>query len=220
MIIYKITNEINDKIYIGQTTQSLNDRIKNYWDEVVYSKTSRPIIEAMRKYGYNKFHFEIVEDNINSKEELDQKEIYYIKFFHSLTKENGYNIENGGNSVGKHSEETKYKISQAQLGPLNHMYGKVGKLNSTSKPVIELTTGKTYESAMLATKELKLNFSHICAVARGTRGSTGGYVFRYLDENNQPIRPQTVAYIKSLKTQNNILPQYKYLISSQYRAKP
>ena len=70
------------------------------------------------------------------------------------------------------------------MGTKNHMYGKRGELNITSKRVIELTTGKIYESASLAADELKVNFSHVCAVARGERGSHKGYVVRYLDSNN------------------------------------
>lgn len=93
------------------------------------------------------------------------------------------------------------------------MYGKVGSLNATSKRVIELTTGRIYESAMLASKELGINFSHVCAVARGTRGSHKGYVFRYLDENNRPIQNSNFAKIKFKKIQEKILPEYKYLIS-------
>ena len=92
------------------------------------------------------------------------------------------------------------------------MYGKKGKLNPTSKRVIELTTGKIYDSASLAAEDLQLNFSHVCAVARGTRGSHKGYVFRYLDENDNPIQTSNFALIKYKKVKENILPQYKYLI--------
>lgn len=157
------------------------------------------------------FYFEILKEGIKNKEELDDLEIEYIKQYHSLCEENGYNVENGGNSVGKHSEETKRKISEAQIGEKNHMYGKVGKLNATSKKVIELTTGIIYESAMQASKILNINFSHICATARGARGSTGGFVFRYLDENNNIIQNDNFAKIKSFKTRESILPEFLYL---------
>lgn len=92
------------------------------------------------------------------------------------------------------------------------MYGKTGSLNATSKKILELTTGNIYRSACEAAKALNLCFSHVCAVARGERGSTGGYVFRYIDENNNPIKPQNTANIKSIKTKNRILPQYLNLI--------
>lgn len=214
MLIYKITNTINSKVYIGQTTKdTLQERKNSYLNEYRWRKNPRPIIAAMRKYGIENFHFEIIHDNIKTKEELDSLERYYIlEVYHSLVEENGYNLEHGGNSAGKHSEATKKKISEAQKGELNHMYGKTGSLNVTSKKIIELTSGKTYDSASEAARELKVNFSHVCAVARGDRGSTGGYVFRYLDENNNPIKTEKSIKIKSLQIRNSILPQYLYLI--------
>ena len=210
--IYKITNLKNNKIYIGQTTLTLKERIRLYKNDVKWKPNCRPIISAMSKYGFDHFFFTILVDNIKTKKELDKKEREYIQKYQSLISQNGYNIELGGNSIGKHSEETKRKISEAQLGEKNHMYGKKGKLNPTSKRVIELTTGKIYDSASLAAEDLQLNFSHICAVARGTRGSHKGYVFRYLDENNNPIQTSNFALIKYKKVKENILPQYKYLI--------
>lgn len=124
MLIYKITNKINNKIYIGQTSQVLKDRIRQYREDTKFRPNSRPIIIAMNKYGFNNFSFEIVEDNISNKQELDDKERYYIKYFESLVSQKGYNIELGGNGPGKHSEETKRKIGESQKGSLNHMYGK------------------------------------------------------------------------------------------------
>lgn len=166
----------------------------------------------MNKYGFEHFSFEIIKDNITSKEELDELECYYIEMYHSLCHENGYNVELGSNGVGKHSEETKRKISEAQRGEKNHMYNIKGYDNHSSKEVVELTTGKKYGSASVAGKELNINFSHICAVARGDRGSHKGYVFRYIDENGAPIQPETPAKIKFKKVKDNILPMYKYLI--------
>lgn len=213
MIIYKITNDVNDKVYIGQTTQLLTRRIQQYKEDIKWRPQCRPIISAMAKYGIDKFHFEIIAET-DSKVELDKLERKYIKEYKSLVTENGYNVELGGNGPGKHSEETKRKIGEAQRGEKNHMYGKTGSLNHSSKKVIELTTGKTYGSACLAAKDLNLNFSHVCAVARGTRGSTGGYVFRYVDKNDNIIMPtqEDRAYIKFKKVLNSILPEYKQYI--------
>lgn len=213
MLIYKITNNQNNKVYIGQTTRTLKERIHNYKNEVKWHPNSRPIIRAMAKYGFDCFKFEILKDNIQSKKELDILERYYIKEYQSLVSEQGYNVELGGSSVGKHSEETKKKISQSQLGEKNHMFGKKGSQNVTSKKILELTTGKIYESASLAAEDLNINFSHACAVARGKRGSHKGYVFRYLDENNIPIQNSSFAQIKFKSIKEKILPEYKYLIS-------
>ena len=166
----------------------------------------------MRKYGIEHFQFEIVEDNIQTREELDEKEKYYIQYYHALCSQHGYNIELGGNGRGKHSKETKMKISAAQKGELNHMYGKTGKLNKTSQPIIELTTGKIYESANLACKDLQLSPSHVCAVARGERGSTGGYVFRYMNHTGNIIQPQKITKIRQKDIRDKVLPQYKQYI--------
>ena len=213
MLIYKITNNINSKVYIGQTTKTFEERKNAYFNEYKWSKNPRVIIQAMRKYGFDNFTFEIIENNINSQEELDKKERYYImEIYHSLVNENGYNVECGGNGKGKHTFATRQKISNAQKGELNHMFGKTGELNKTSKKVIELTTGNIYGSASEAARELKLGFSHVCAVARGERGSTGGYIFRYVDSNNNPIKIKNSTKIKSLKIKEKVLPQYLYLI--------
>lgn len=213
MLIYKITNNINSKVYIGQTTKTFEERKNAYFNEYKWSKNPRVIIQAMRKYGFDNFTFEIIENNINSQKELDKKERYYImEIYHSLVNENGYNVECGGNGKGKHTFATRQKISNAQKGELNHMFGKTGELNKTSKKVIELTTGNIYGSASEAARELKLGFSHVCAVAKGERGSTGGYIFRYVDSNNNPIKIKNSTKIKSLKIKEKVLPQYLYLI--------
>lgn len=212
MIIYKITNNKNDRIYIGQTVNSLQERIWNYKKEYKHSTHRRPILDAMRKYGFENFSFEIIAET-NSQKELDELEKYYIKNFHSLCTENGYNVELGGNGFGKHSEETKRKISQTQIGEKNHMYGKIGKKNVTSKPVIELTTGIIYESASIAGKELNISFSHICGCCRGERGSVNNFVFRYLNADGTIYQPKHTAKIKSLHTKNKVLSKYKHLIS-------
>lgn len=212
ILIYLITNKINNKKYIGQTIKTLDERIVDYYREYQYrTDCERPIIRAMRKYGFDNFIFEIVEDNIKTQEELDSKEIYYIELYQTQVSHGiGYNLKFGGFG-GKHAEETKIKIGEAQKGELNHMYGRTGVLNPKSKSVLELTTGQQYESANLASIKNNISFSHICACARGERGSTGGLVFRYI-ENGKPIRPNNPAKIKSKTTKDKVLPQYKYLL--------
>lgn len=94
MLIYKIINNINSRMYIGQTTKTLEERIETYWKEYRWSCKPRPIISAMRKYGFDNFYFEIIEDNIKTQKELDDKERYYItQVYHSLISEKGYNVE-------------------------------------------------------------------------------------------------------------------------------
>jgi len=119
MIIYKITNTINNKIYIGQTTKTLNERILYHLYDCKTEKL--PLYNAINKYGWNNFKVEVI-DNANTQEELNKKEIHWIKELNSLCP-NGYNLTTGG-SYGKHLEETKQKLRHNQLGSKSSWYGK------------------------------------------------------------------------------------------------
>ena len=190
MIIYKITNKINQKIYIGESTRTIEERWSDYVRELKFSKKPRPIINAMRKYGIDNFSIEVIEENIQTKEQLDSLEKHYIKLYESCNPKNGYNIENGGNGIGKHAESTKLKISLAQRGYKNHMYGIKGKNNKSSKAIIDITTGEIYDSVTIAAESIgvgKDGLTKIAACARGIRTSAYGKIFRYLDENMKPI---------------------------------
>ena len=93
MIIYKSTNKITGKVYIGQTTKNLEKRIKGHVNESKKDK-NRPFLSSINKYGVDNFVFEIIDfaDNLN---ELNDKEIYWIDFYNSVSP-NGYNVTGGG----------------------------------------------------------------------------------------------------------------------------
>lgn len=95
-IIYKVTNIKNNKIYIGQTTKTLEERIYYHYYRADHSLniTHTHFINAIRKYGKENFKWEQI-DIADTREELDNKEIYWIKYYNSV--ENGYNIQDGGN---------------------------------------------------------------------------------------------------------------------------
>lgn len=130
MIIYKITNKINGKIYVGLTTTTLKKRMHSYKSE---SKSDRvpkqSVVFAFKKYGFENFTFEEI-DYASTKEELKKKEINYISQLKSSDPSIGYNISLGGNlisdSISKKmslarkgkpkSEETKRKISESLKG--------------------------------------------------------------------------------------------------------
>ena len=128
-------------------------------------------------------------------------ESFYIDKYKSLVTENGYNLKGGGGNDFL-TEEVKDKIRNSQMGEKNHMYGKTGELNHASKKVINITTNMIFGSASEAARYDNTNFSHVCSVCRGNRGSTKGYVYRYLDEENKVIEPKNAACVKAKKVKN------------------
>ena len=130
-IIYKITNTVNNKIYIGQTTLSFYRRYRDGFKKChnVYLQRS------IEKYGINKFKVEILAKN-KSIEELDKLEIYLIKKYDSCNPKNGYNMKTGGGN-GKHTEESLKRISNATKGKNK------GKHNKNSKKTIIVYKGDT-----------------------------------------------------------------------------
>ena len=117
LIIYKIINKINKKIYIGQTTRTLEERKKSY----KYEK-GRPIAHAIKKYGFENFDFQINDTATNMKD-LNDKEEEWIEKTNARHKGIGYNIAFGGlNCLA--SKETKEKISKASSGSKNGFYGR------------------------------------------------------------------------------------------------
>lgn len=96
--IYKITNNINGKIYIGQS----NNIQRRFLEHKNRGATSRiPVDIAIQKYGKENFSFEIIEEC--TIEQLNQKEMYWISYFNSV--ENGYNCSVGGDqqSIGSNN---------------------------------------------------------------------------------------------------------------------
>ena len=103
MVIYKITNIINGKIYIGQTCEAnLIRRFKAH-----FKKTrSRDLVrDAYNKYGIESLKFEVIYTAFDL-DELNRAEAYFITKFNSRVP-NGYNIQNGGSGKGMWDEETK-----------------------------------------------------------------------------------------------------------------
>ena len=95
MIIYKLTNLINNKVYIGLTTKTLAQRLSQHHYESRHG-VNRPLYRAMRKYGENKFSAEII-DSAENLQDLKEKEQYWIKYYNSYgATGNGYNATKGG----------------------------------------------------------------------------------------------------------------------------
>ena len=115
-IIYKVTNKVNGKVYIGQTIQSFYKRKWSHESRAKNSTDNMPFHTALCKYGKSNFEWEIIE-YCDSKEELDEMEFHYILQFNTLSSD-GYNCTYGGegNHGFKHSKETCELIRQMKTG--------------------------------------------------------------------------------------------------------
>lgn len=114
MIIYKITNKVNGKLYIGLTSVSLRERWTNHKSNCKNAaKYTSALYCAMRKYGLENFSVDQI-DTASTLEELNIKEQTYIKAFNTLAP-NGYNLDDGGGVQNCHPD-TRAKISATLKG--------------------------------------------------------------------------------------------------------
>jgi len=137
-VIYKIENNINGMVYIGQTINNVEKYIKR----VYISRGGEERIKiknAIKKYGIENFKFVSIIDQAFSKDELDDKEIFWINYYNSIN--NGYNCKTGG-SKGLHCDETKKKISNTKKG--TKVWNKGIPMDESRKAMlINLSKGRT-----------------------------------------------------------------------------
>ena len=111
--IYCITNTANGKRYIGQTTQAIAMR----WGQHCFDARTEmyPLHCAIRKYGRDLF---VVTElgTATTQDELNRMEIEMITTHQSADRRYGYNVRAGGESGGKHSLESRQKMSERKVG--------------------------------------------------------------------------------------------------------
>ena len=202
MHIYKTTNLINGKIYIGQTSKSKQG----------YLGSGPIILKAVKKYGKENFSNEIIEE-CSSKEQLNEREIYWIKFYKATDRNTGYNISTGGNG-GNLGEIVNKKISDItkssgrmkgntlRLGKIPYNKGipmsekqkekmkkpkseehknnlSKSKIGKHTKQILCITNGLTYNSIKEAGEKLNLTVPNIINVLKGRAKNTKGFSFQY-----------------------------------------
>ena len=106
--IYKITNKVNGKNYIGQTTRDVGQR---FHEHMTQNSGCRLLRRAIKKYGKDVFKLEILYRDVPDRI-LDTIESEEIKRWNTLAP-NGYNLESGGNQNKTSSPETRQKMSEA-----------------------------------------------------------------------------------------------------------
>jgi hypothetical protein len=151
-VIYKIKNKINKKVYIGQTTRKNGfdsrygfrgegiERVYGFYKaQKEYGENyNKHLLSSIEKYGFDAFEVNKIFDIAYSKEELDKKEIYWIKYFKSTDKEYGYNRLIGGE--GFTCGKSAY----------------LSKLGKTRKPIICLETNEVFLTVTDASKKSQI----------------------------------------------------------------
>lgn len=180
--IYKITNTVNGKCYVGQSRD-----IEARWQKHLSAYKSSPdweLYRAFKKYGISKFTFEIIEECLM--EELNEREIYWIAQCDSFN--NGYNMTLGGEACNGTNDKIVYQ------------YDLSGRF-----------VGE-YKSAHEAARALNIQFTNICKVCRGERKTAGGFGWSYekkiVEESIQTIVKRNTAVLQYDK-QGNFIAEYK-----------
>lgn len=201
--IYCVTNKINGKNYIGQTI----DFYSRKGNHKLHQKDPvTPLHCAMNKHGWDNFEWEILEEGIETQEELDKKECYWIEKLKTKIEKNGYNAINGnvkkpegprGRSGFNLSEDHKQKIAEKMKGEDNPRYGKPGTMTGRKgedspnwmKRGEEAEISQKYIIHNLQNDEIfeiigirdfcrrnNLNTGRLCWIARERKGTHKGYV--------------------------------------------
>lgn len=108
------------KYYVGQTTKKPEHRAGHNGNDYLQSTTK--FAKAILKWGWDAFELTVLEDYIESKEELNRLESHYIEVYDSY--KNGYNSTLGGDGLFNPSEDTRRKMSEAKKGKAPHNKGK------------------------------------------------------------------------------------------------
>lgn len=165
--IYKITNKEDGKAYIGQTCRDPNIRWKEHYNRDIDKDTY--FHRALKKYGKDNFLWEVIEECDNKI--LNEREIYWIKYYDTYYKNNkGYNMTYGG-EYENHLEKAIVGIS-----PLGEEY------HFKSAAEAERVLSLIYND--------KFSHAHIGSVCTGERKSHKGWIFYHTDENGKKIIPE------------------------------
>lgn len=206
--IYKITNKINDKIYIGKTMQSIQKRWTEHLKAAKKSRfEKRPLYNAINKYGAENFKIEQIEECPH--DILNERECYWIEYYGSF--KNGYNATIGGDGRAYLDYELIYKTylstkniketaelcncSQKSVSHILEIYGitkeeRIKNKQNLNKVVFGHPVAKidkhtneiiaVYETIAAAERENPKAKSHIGSVCKGKRKTAGGYKWKYL----------------------------------------
>ena len=201
MYVYKIVNKINGKIYVGQTTEKLNQRFSRHMGYQKDDKDTK-FYRAVRKYGKSNFYIELIEE-VKTLEELNTREEYWIRKLDTV--ENGYNsyyggYSSGGDTLSNHPrlKEIKKVLSEKTRGSNNPNASKIVCVDELTQEVI------TYNSMIECQYSMDIPRHDI--IGRRCRGKIKSlyrnrFQFYYLEEYNK----QSQEAIESVDNEKDII---------------
>lgn len=220
MIIYKATNLVNGKIYIGLTIKTLKVR-KIQHISGSRNNSNLAFHRALRKYGENNFVWETI-DSAKTEEELKEKEIYWIAYYNCCVfadNSNGYNLSSGGDGT------SGYKQTDAQKQKNSDIRKKKGLAKGSKNIKAKLTENEVLQIKELIKEGLSLrdiaDKFGVCqdSIGRIRNGKTWNHVGEDLSNNkhsNKGSSKLTESEVREIKlllkdgkmTQNEIAEIY------------
>lgn len=201
--VYMITNDINGKKYIGKRSCSCSIK------EDKYMGSGIALNNAFKKYGKKSFSKTIIEE-LETEEEAFEREIYWIKYYNAVESKDFYNIKDGGQGNSREDairnnrnlspeklKERSRKLSIANSGSRNSMYGKLGKENPVSKSVVMIDSNgqviKKFDSIADANNFIGVERHHrgISRSCVTQKGLALGYMWLFFDDYNKMIESNT-----------------------------
>lgn len=207
MFIYKITNKLNNKCYIGQTINTPESRWKRHQQDALSNRLHTHFANAIRKYGVENFVLEVI-DTAQSQEELTQKESFWIRHYDSIKK--GYNetdaAEKSGGNTYKAKTEEELKIIGEKIAKI-----KTGGLNVNARAVKchNIETDEEYHFSSQAKMQQWFNASNHLFISRRCLG----YIKKpYLNKWEIAFEENNYGEV-NIKNEKNIKssPQTKYI---------
>lgn len=208
-IIYRATNLINNKIYIGKTKQELSRRISNHYGHL---KDQTYFHKALAKYNKEDWKWDII-DFADNEKELNEKECYWIKQYNSTNEKIGYNLTKGGDSAPLMTKEDYDRARQTRISnrfsdeELQFQHQKIISKRKRHRAVRCLDTNQIFVDPIQAAQFLisqndKLDFYNtvnaIRKCARGETKTARGYHWEYLSEEEaKAFSPNSVCLLET-----------------------
>lgn len=152
MLIYKITNYINEKCYIGITSKDLKTRFGWHLRDARLGKPKK-LYDAMREIGFEKFEIELLDECDDDNITIRKLEEFYIEKFNSFR--NGYNASPKSGGVKNHNAESRAKMSKARKGKTYEELLGIEKAAETKQKLSNVLLGRK------VTDEFRLKMSKI-----------------------------------------------------------